>query len=189
MKSAEQKAASNASSRAWRARHREGQRAYYKKYRKRNRAKISQDSRAYKLRNPKKVLAGNRAWRANNREADRRIRKCARVRRLSADPGIRIKEALRSRLTEVVTRAGLRKAGRTFDLLGCSLVEFRAHIESQFLTGMTWENRGKFGWHIDHKRPCASFDLTDPEQQKICFHHTNLQPLWYGDNLSKGSRW
>jgi len=44
--------------------------------------------------------------------------------------------------------------------------------------GMTWENRGKGGWHIDHVLPYASFDLSDPEQQKICFHYTNLQPLW-----------
>ena len=47
-------------------------------------------------------------------------------------------------------------------MLGCSLVEFRAYLESQFTTGMTWENKGT--WHIDHRRPCASFDFTAPEQ-------------------------
>ena len=61
--------------------------------------------------------------------------------------------------------------------------------ESLFQSGMTWENHGKYGWHIDHIRPCSSFDLTDPEQQKLCCHYTNLQPLWAKDNLSKGYKW
>ena len=48
---------------------------------------------------------------------------------------------------------------------------------------MTWDNHGQ--WHIDHIKPCAKFDLTDKDQQKACFHYTNLQPLWKEDNLSK----
>ena len=41
--------------------------------------------------------------------------------------------------------------------------------------------------HIDHIKPCASFDLTDPAQQKECFNYKNLQPLWAFDNISKGA--
>ena len=51
---------------------------------------------------------------------------------------------------------------------------------------MTKENYGL--WHVDHIIPCASFDLTDPKQQKICFHWSNLQPLKAIDNLKKGTR-
>jgi hypothetical protein len=54
---------------------------------------------------------------------------------------------------------------------------------------MTWENWALDGWHIDHIRPCCSFDLTDPEQQKKCFHYSNLQPLWAEENWSKGGKW
>jgi HNH endonuclease. len=54
---------------------------------------------------------------------------------------------------------------------------------------MSWDNYGRDGWHIDHIRPCASFDLTDPEQQRQCFHYTNLQPLWAADNIRKGAKW
>lgn len=56
---------------------------------------------------------------------------------------------------------------------------------------MSWQNRGRGHdkWHIDHVRPCASFDLTDPEQQKQCFHWSNMQPLWQTDNLRKGSKY
>ena len=64
---------------------------------------------------------------------------------------------------------------------------FMKYIEAQFKPGMTWERYGE--WHVDHIRPCASFDLTDPKQQKICFHYSNLQPLWAADNIKKGAKW
>ena len=52
---------------------------------------------------------------------------------------------------------------------------------------MTKYNHGL--WHVDHIRPCASFDLSKPKQQKICFHYTNLQPLWAHENSSKGAKY
>ena len=60
------------------------------------------------------------------------------------------------------------------------------YLQGKFKEGMHWNNLGK--WHIDHIRPCASFDLTDPEQQKQCFHYTNLQPLWAAENIRKGAK-
>ena len=63
----------------------------------------------------------------------------------------------------------------------------RPWLEAQFLPGMTWDNHGE--WHIDHIRPCASFDFSDPQQQKECSHYSNLQPLWAKDNLSKSDKW
>lgn len=72
--------------------------------------------------------------------------------------------------------------------MGGSVEDIKNHIESQFMEGMTWGNHGVRGWHIDHIKPCASFDLTDIEEQKKCFHFTNLQPLWAHDNLVKNGR-
>lgn len=80
------------------------------------------------------------------------------------------------------------KAGKTAKLLGCSIPELREHLEAQFREGMSWKNYGQFGWHIDHIKPCSSFDLSDPAQQYLCFHYTNLQPLWWFENLAKGAR-
>lgn len=53
---------------------------------------------------------------------------------------------------------------------------------------MSWENYGIRGWHIDHIKPCASFDLSIIEEQKECFHYTNLQPLWWHENLAKSDK-
>lgn len=50
---------------------------------------------------------------------------------------------------------------------------------------MTWGNMGQ--WHLDHKKPCAKFDLTKEADQRLCFHFMNIQPLWLVDNLIKGS--
>jgi hypothetical protein len=83
---------------------------------------------------------------------------------------------------------GVNKSQHTCEIIGCSIEELRRHLESQFLPGMTWENWSTHGWHIDHIIPCATFDLSDPEQQKKCFNYKNLQPLWAIDNLKKGAK-
>jgi hypothetical protein len=52
---------------------------------------------------------------------------------------------------------------------------------------MSWDNYGK--WHVDHIRPCASFDLSDKEQVLQCFNWRNLQPMWASENMSKGANY
>lgn len=76
------------------------------------------------------------------------------------------------------------KSAHTLELLGCSIESLRIHLQKQFTKGMSWSNYGK--WHIDHIKPCASFDLFKPKEQRKCFNYTNLQPLWAEDNLRKG---
>ena len=81
------------------------------------------------------------------------------------------------------------KKGHTLQFLGCSRDDLLKHLEGQFEDGMTWENYGVHGWHIDHIKPCVAFDLTNIAEQAECFHYTNLQPLWAKDNISKGATW
>jgi hypothetical protein len=96
-----------------------------------------------------------------------------------------IASIIRTRLYNVLR--GNTKSAPTLRLLGCSLSHAIAHIEQKFANGMSWDNHGK--WHIDHIKPCASFDLSRPQEQAKCFHYTNLQPMWAADNISKGSRY
>ncbi len=70
-------------------------------------------------------------------------------------------------------------------IVGCSLDDLKRHLESLFTPGMTWDNYGKRGWEIDHVKPVSSFDLTTPEGIFACWHYTNLQPLWRGENQIK----
>ena len=78
---------------------------------------------------------------------------------------------------------------RTISLLGCSIVEFRDYFEKKFKPGMSWNNHGIKGWHIDHIKPIASFDLSKETEQVKCFHYTNLQPLWAEENLKKSDNY
>ena len=99
---------------------------------------------------------------------------------------VRILHNLRSRINKALR--GAAKSKRTMELLGCTIEDLCKHLENQFVPEMTWENYGIRGWHVDHIFPCKLFDMTDLEEQKKCFHFTNLQPLWAGDNLSKNGR-
>jgi hypothetical protein len=104
------------------------------------------------------------------------------------DPAYRLAYSLRSLVGTALRKQAGDRAYKTHQLIGCTIPELMAHLESQFQEGMTWQNRGRNGWHVDHIIPCAAFDLTDPEQQRQCFHYTNLQPLWEADNIRKGAK-
>jgi len=69
------------------------------------------------------------------------------------------------------------------ELLGCNIEFVKKYLESKFDKEMSWDNYGK--WHIDHIKPVASFDLTKLDEQKKCFHYTNIQPLWAKENREK----
>lgn len=104
-------------------------------------------------------------------------------RMLCTDLNWRLRGTLRARLNKALERGT--KTGSAVRDLGCSIAEFRKYLESKFQPGMTWDNWSRTGWHIDHIRPLASFDLTDREQLKQAVHYTNLQPLWAKDNQIK----
>ena len=128
-----------------------------------------------------RIEAIKRAWRLpEEKERDRATARRSWNRRVSTPEG-RLLARLRPRVIKVLD--GRIKHGRTMELLGCSAAEFRAHIERQFTPGMGWHNMGE--WHVDHVVPCAAFDLSDPEQQRACFHYSNLRPLWAGENRDK----
>lgn len=126
-----------------------------------------------------------KSWKQRNPEKYRVIYARWKRKRYATDPGFRMQELLKACVSRRLRTEKISRSGRVCELLGCTIPGLKAHLESLFAPGMTWENKGRFGWHIDHKRPCSLFDLTDPSQQRACFHYTNLQPLWWRDNLEK----
>jgi len=97
----------------------------------------------------------------------------------------RLSQIIRTRIRAALI-TGAPKSNNTIKLLGCSIKQLKRHLEKQFMDGMTWDNYGK--WHIDHIKPCISFNLDNAEEQMCCFNFNNLQPLWAKDNLRKGGK-
>jgi len=150
----------------YRLKHKERDKKYAKEYRIKNINKIKKRMKSYRIRSRKKIAAYVRT-------------------RFKNDIHFRIRMNLRHRI--YLALKGTVKSKKTIDLLGISIDNFWSHLESKFKLGMNKNNYGK-KWHIDHVVPCASFDLTKPEEQFKCFHYTNLQPLWAKENLKKGAK-
>ena len=142
---------------------------YLKQYYVDNQDAIKEYSVRYRKSNRKAINAYFRNKRAN-------------------DLQYRIYKNMQSRIQSIMRHVGAKKSSNTVNLIGCSMSDFINYIESKFSDGMTWENYGR-EWHIDHIKPCASFNLSVPEEQSKCFRWDNLQPLWAKDNLSKNSRY
>lgn len=127
----------------------------------------------------------NRSWYLKNFEAKKTSTSLYHKVRPSQDEGFRLARNLRKRL-----RTALKdnfKTGSAVADLGCSIYDFKTYLESKFVDGMSWENYGREGWHIDHILPLSKFDLQDVEQVKKACHYTNLQPLWAQDNRRKSN--
>jgi hypothetical protein len=154
---------------------------------KRNQDKYNAYDKA-RAKKPERLQTA-RDWKDANRAYHNAQSVAYTLNRVKTDRQFAMIMQMRRAVINAVKRGGISKAGKTFDLIGCTGDELCRHLERQFADGMNWDNYGYYGWHVDHIRPCASFDLTDPKQQKQCFHYTNLQPLWRADNRAKSDHW
>lgn len=105
--------------------------------------------------------------------------------RRKADVLFYLKYLSRARLNNALKHKSWKKNTHFSEYIGCSLSELKAHLESKFEPGMSWNN--KHLWHIDHDKP-LSLAKTPEELYNLC-HYTNLQPLWAIDNLRKGNKY
>ena len=168
-----------------------------KEWKKRNKEKVKLSEKKHYLKTREKRIKYQREYRSIHQEAHREYNKkyyfknkerlsknnirYARERR-KTNPSFKILDTLRRRMLYALK--GKNKSASTMNLLGVKNIEIVwQRLESLFQDGMTRENQGM--WHIDHIKPCSSFDLSDPRQQRVCFHYTNLQPLWAIDNMKK----
>jgi hypothetical protein len=105
------------------------------------------------------------------------------------DAHTKIRDNLSLRMRLALKEQNLTKRNTTNELIGCTIPELKKYLEKKFQKGMTWKNQGRYGWHIDHIKPCSLFDLSIESEQKKCFHFSNLQPLWAKDNIIKSNKY
>jgi hypothetical protein len=137
----------------------------------------------YRQGRKKQAALLGRKWREENRD---RVNANARKRR--EDARNRVAFNIRNQISSALRGS---KNGRHWeDLVGFTLDDLIVHLQSKFLSGMSLDNYGRGGWHVDHIIPVAAFDFSSPDdaQFKECFTLSNLQPLWEEDNASKSDK-
>lgn len=146
----------------------------------------------YRNKNKEAISLRNKKWRTEHQDHIKRYdakNKDSRNKKLReryrCDVNYRLRRVLRNRLYDAL-RSSKNRTSSFNDLIGCTTVQLKTHLESLFRAGMTWINYGK-DWHIDHILPCCLFDFSKASEQQLCFHWSNLQPLWAEENLKKGA--
>jgi len=156
----------------------------------------------YRLRNLKKLREYDKERRYCPERIVTRRKACKRYddnnrdkiwshkkKRMKEDPGYKLSALLRNRVKSILKER--KKVGSAVKDLGCAAGFLKEYIESMFYPRsetreeMTWDNWSLDGWHLDHIKPLALFDLTDREQFLEACHYTNLQPLWIEDHKEK----
>lgn len=170
-------------SKKWRDKNKAKQTEIWNKYYSKNKESIKANARE---RNKLPQEKARRSAYENRNKA--RINKNKRARRRNMKPHQILEARIRQRFRKVVIRM---KKGVKFcsplKLIGCTVIELKAHIESQFKPGMNWQNygNGEGKWNIDHIRPLHTYDLNVLDEQYMAFHYTNLRPLWSLDNFKR----
>lgn len=113
--------------------------------------------------------------RQNERQKERR----------KEDPCFLMNQRIRSRLGSALKANGTKKNNHLVDLIGCTVPFFKEYFETLFKPGMSWDEKN---FVIDHIIPVSYFNLEDEEEQKICFHYTNMQPLTFAENAKKSNK-
>ncbi len=172
-------------------------------YNKENPEKVKLTQKNHYINNKDNRDLKNKQWIKNNPDKEKAYRKKQRStpeykakknayrreyrkNRKLIDPLYKLEETLRSRLNIAIKKKFWQKNTNFIKIIDCSLQELKEYIEKQFKPGMSWENHGLNGWHIDHIIPLNSAQNLD-NLYKLN-HYTNLQPLWASENYKKGHK-
>lgn len=170
----------------WVSKNQEHVKGKMKQWLENNKEYKKQTDKEYRIKNWEKKKEQSREWKRKDyqdlKTNPERIQEFIEY-KIHKNTGRRIREIL-----------GQSKSNRCLEYVGCSLEQFKKHIEEQFLEGMSWDNYGEDknksrvnAWHIDHKIPCKAFNLSNENEVKACFNYRNLRPLWATDNIIKGA--
>ena len=175
-KKAECKVCSKLRKKEFREKYPERVREQEKKTKENRKDSIKREQSEYFQKNKEKIYKRHNEWVKNNPD---------KVKKYMTEQK-RIAKNLRHELSRIYQGRTKFPKVELLELLGCSPEFYREYIQSKFSPGMSFDNYGE--WHIDHIIPCSSFDMNNHEQQKLCFHYSNTQPLWRIDNIRKSNR-
>lgn len=164
----------------------ENRKQYLKKYRLENKKKLYENQKIYNTKNEVLVKDYQKKYRETNKENKKKYNLNYSKNRKKIDPLFKFKVGICDLINKSIKNKGYTKKSRTFTLLGCDFNYFKEYIESLFVEGMNWDNKGKGGWVIDHIYP-NSLCKTEDELIKNQ-NYKNLQPLWGKDNLKKSNK-
>jgi len=175
-------------------------------YEKKNKEKIDEYRREYRKKHSKKNIKYQKEYRKEkgdilleekkeyykkNKKAILKTKAKYKRKRRKEDPLFRMGGNLSSCMTASLKCRGLRKNRRHWeDLVGYKVYELKDHLERLFKPGMSWDNYGYYGWHIDHIIPRSFFKYKSVEdvEFKYCWSLDNIQPLWASENKKKSDR-
>lgn len=162
-----------------------------------NKEVISRRNKEYQEKNKEKIRALKKEYYENNkdyflskvkeyRQINKKEINAKRNEKIKSSEFLVAKEKIRRTVKDAFNRIKQGKPTKTLNILGADYETVKKHLESKFQEGMTWENHGVYGWHIDHIKPLA---LAKTVEEVIELnHYTNLQPLWALDNIRKSSK-
>lgn len=157
-----------------------------------NRERAKENHALYYVENKEEICQHVKEYRLDHIDQVREYHRTYNKERSKTDINFSLARSVRRRL--LCALSGNFKNGSAVNDLGCSIEEFKTYISIFFYNNprtkeeMTWENRGRFGWHIDHKKPLSQFNLQDRKEFLEAVHFTNQQPLWWFDNLNKNDK-
>ncbi len=157
---------------------------YYLKYIDRERSYYHKDIKfnESKLKKRKEYM---KQWRLNNKDKMSKQKRIYYDRRMKEEEIFKLKHNISTRVRSYLKKYNYKKESSIIEILGCSPIELKRHLEKKFTEGMSWEMMGS-KIHVDHIIPLASAQ-TQEEVLKLC-HFSNLQPLFARDNLIKGAK-
>jgi DNA-binding XRE family transcriptional regulator len=140
----------------------------------------------WKIRNKEYVREYQRQYRILTKEHRLAYKSAYTAEKRKVDPQINLRHNICRKLRRSIFE---RRLAGVIEDIGCTSTELIKYIESKWQEGMSWENYGKTGWHLDHIKPLGAFDLTDKAQFQEASYYTNIQPLWAWENALKGKRY
>lgn len=173
---------------AWREGNPEKVKAYSAKRHREKKTEANAYSLKWYYDHREEILARKKKERLNNIDEARSKERREAAKRRETPKG-KLENAIRAGIHRGITSKS--KSGRiTFEILGYTPEELMRHLERLFQPGMTWQNFGKGGWHVDHKVPLSAHNYETPDDIdfKRAWSLENLQPLWEQDNLKKNAK-